>query len=248
MILILCDNNIISHRQQHCQIKVGIAVGVITINPKRYLAPRPNSTYVSWTDGDPDTTPLTLLGNFAKAMIVAISFPIMYGWMVSIVSDLTDQLLVAVGIGTEFSLSLVLGALVTGGLFPSILNLIFFILFLVIYVQFLGRGLELLILRLGMPIACIGLLDSDKGVFGAYIKKFFQAMLSVIVQLVLVKLAIGLMLNVHMFWGIAALVAAYKTPKFLQEFIIAPSGGGGITNKIYHTTRVAQMVKGVFKK
>ena len=205
-------------------------------------------TYVSWTDGDPDSEPLTLLGNFAKAMIVAISFPVMYGWMVSIVSDLTDQLLVAVGVGTEFSLSAMLGALVTQGLFPIILTLVFFILFLLIYLQFLGRGLELVILRLGMPISCIGLLDSDKGVFGAYIKKFFQAMLSVIVQLVLVKLAIGLMLNVHLLWGIAAMIAAYKTPKFLAEFIIAPTGGGGITNKIYYTSKVVGMAKGVFKK
>ncbi|MDR1892362.1 MAG: DUF6102 family protein [Oscillospiraceae bacterium] len=205
-------------------------------------------TYVTWTEGDPDSEPLTLLGNFFKAMIVAIGFPAMYGWMVTIVTDLTDQLMAAIGAGSDMSFAGVISGIASAGLFTAIISLVFFILFALLYFQFLGRGLEMLILRLGMPITCIGLLDSDKGVFGAYIKKFFQSTLAVVVQITLAKLAVGLMLNTHVFWGIAALMLAYKTPKFLADFMIAPSGGGGITNKIYYTTRVVQMAKGVFKK
>ena len=206
-------------------------------------------TYVSWTEGDPDSEPLTMLGNFFKAMIVAIGFPAMYGWMVTIVTDLTDQLMAAIGVGNAMSFAGLISGIASQGLFTAIVMLVFFILFFLLYLQFLGRGLEILILRLGVPVACIGLLDSDKGVFGAYIKKFFQSMLAVMVQITLAKLAVGLMLNLHIFWGVAAMMLAYKTPKFLQDFMLVNTGGGGgITNKIYYSTRVAQMVKGVFKK
>lgn len=110
------------------------------------------------------------------------------------------------------------------------------------------RGLEIVILRIGVPIACVGLLDSDKGVFGAYIKKFFQSTLAVVLQITLAKLAVGMLLNSHIFWGIAAMMLALKTPRFLQDFILAGGGGGGITNNIYHTSRLVQMVRGAMKK
>ena len=44
------------------------------------------------------------------------------------------------------------------------------------------------------------------------------------------------------------MMLALKTPKFLQEFMIVSSGGGNPMNTIYHTTRMVQMAKTVFKK
>jgi hypothetical protein len=57
------------------------------------------------------------------------------------------------------------------------------------------------------------------------------------------------MLNTHVFWGLAALLLALRTPKFLQEFLIISGGqGGGMMNKVYSTARIYQMGKAVFKK
>ena len=204
-------------------------------------------TYISWTDGDPDADPVGLLTGFLKAMIVAIGFPTMYGWLAQIVSDLTDKLLVAIGASTSENFATYIGAISSGTIFTGIVSLIFFILFFLLYLQFLMRGLEILILRIGVPIACVGLLDSDKGVFGAYIKKFFQSTLAVVLQITLAKLAVGMLLNSHIFWGVAAMMLALKTPRFLQDFVLA-GGGGSITNNIYSTSRMVQMVRGVFKK
>ena len=205
--------------------------------------------YISWTEGDPDADPIGLLTGFAKAMIIAISFPTLYGWLAQIVSDLTDRLLIAIGAGTSEDFSLIVSAVASGTLFTGIVSLIFFILFLLLYIQFLMRGLEILILRIGVPIACAGLVESDRGMFGVYMKKFFQSTLSIIIQITLAKLAVGMFINFHLFWGIAAMLLALRTPKFLQEFVLTgDSGGGGITNKVYHTTKVVQLVKGVFRK
>lgn len=84
--------------------------------------------------------------------------------------------------------------------------------------------MKILILRVGLPMACVGILDTDKGVFKTYIQKFFQATLEVLVQIVLAKIGIALMLNTYVFCGIAALMLAIKTPRFLQEFIIILGG------------------------
>jgi hypothetical protein len=207
-------------------------------------------TYIAWQDGDADADPIGLLTNFFKAITVAIGFPTLYGWLADIVADLTDNLLKALGLDMNQGFAAFYASVSSLTLFTGILSLVFFICFIFLYIQFLTRGLEILILRIGIPIACTGLIDSDKGVFGAYIKKFFQSALTVTVQLALAKLSVGLFLNSHIFWGIAAISLSLKTPKFLQEFMLISGNGGslGISNKIYHTTRLYQMAKSVINK
>ena len=111
------------------------------------------------------------------------------------------------------------------------------------------RGLEILILRVGIPLACVGLLDNDKGVFKAYLNKFFQSTLAVVIQIALSKLGVGLMMNMHVFWGVACMILAVKTPRFLQDFLITTGGGGGgaIVNNVYHSVRLVQMAKNLSK-
>ena len=117
-----------------------------------------------------------------------------------------------------------------------------------LYFQFLMRGLEILILRIGAPLACVGLLDNDKGVFRSYITKFFQSTLAVVIQISLAKLGVGLMLNMHIFWGVACMMLAIRTPRFLQDFIITTGGGGtGVINNVYHSVRLVGMAKNLAK-
>lgn len=205
--------------------------------------------YILWTEGDADTEPLLLLTGFLKALAVAVSFPTMYGWLADIISDLSNQLITIISGDMVDNFSLVIASISSAGIFTGIISLIFFICFFMLYVQFLTRGLEILILRIGLPLACAGLMDNDNGVFRTYIQKFFQSTLAVLVQIVLAKMGMALMLNAHVFWGVAALLLALRTPKFLQEFlIISSSQGGGMMNKVYSTARIYQMGKAVFKK
>ena len=139
-------------------------------------------------------------------------------------------------------------AMASLNLFNAIVCLVFFICFFFLYIQFLMRGLEIFILRVGMPIACTGLLEADKGAFREYLKKFFQSTLSVVVQIALAKLSVGLMINGHIFWGIAGMVLALKTPRFLADFIIVGSGFSPSINSVYHSAQMVKMAKGFIKK
>jgi hypothetical protein len=108
--------------------------------------------------------------------------------------------------------------------------------------------LEIFILRVGLPLACVGLMDSDNGAFRTYIQKFFQSTLAVLVQIVLAKMGVALMLNTHVFWGLAALLLALRTPRFLQEFIIVSGGHGGGIGTVYQSVRLVQIAKGAIRK
>ena len=207
--------------------------------------------YILWTDGDADSKPILILTRFAQAVIITICFPVLYTFMAEITEEITNEILSIVGADTSYDWEVWVDYIISLGLVTSIFGLIFIICYFLLYFQFLMRGLEILILRIGMPFACVGLLDNDKGVFKAYMNKFFQSMFACIIQLALCKLGIGLMLNtginMNMFWGIACLVLAIKTPRFLSEFLI-PTSGGAFINNIYHSTRLVSMAKSLIKK
>ncbi|MDK2919507.1 MAG: hypothetical protein PWQ37_2240 [Candidatus Petromonas sp.] len=204
--------------------------------------------YILWTEGDADSDPLILLTGFFKALAIAVSFPTLYGWLAEIIEDLTDQLIKTISNGMETDFTAVITGISSAGLFTAIVSLIFFICLFLLYLQFLSRGLEIFILRVGLPLACVGLMDSDNGVFRTYIQKFFQSTLAVLVQIVLAKMGVALMLNTHVFWGLAALLMALRTPRFLQEFIIVSGGHGGGIGTVYQSVRLVQIAKGAIRK
>ncbi|MFB5678081.1 conjugal transfer protein TrbL family protein [Paenibacillus terreus] len=203
--------------------------------------------YVLWTDGDPDEEPLFLLTNFFRALAVAICFPTIYSWLAQIVEELTDLLLNAIGQSTSYDWQVWVEVISSAGLVTAIFGLIFVICFFILYFQFLMRGLEMFILRVGIPLACAGLLDNDRGVFRAYAQKFMQSMLAVVIQIALAKLGVGLMLQNHIFWGMACTVLAIRTPRFLSDFLITTGGGGGIVNNVYHSVRLVGMARKMMK-
>lgn len=208
--------------------------------------------YILWTDGDPDTEPTTLVIRFMEAVAMAVSFPLLYGWLAEIVQEFIGELMAAVTIGTSYDWQAWVNGISSLGLTTAIFGLIFVVCYFLLYFQFLMRGLEILILRIGMPMACVGLLDNDKGIFNTYLNKFFQSTLAVVIQIVLCKLGVGMMLNIginmNVFWGLACMVLAIKTPAFLREFLVPTGGGaGGIINNVYHSVRLVGMIKGIGK-
>lgn len=207
--------------------------------------------YVMWTDGDPDSEPIQLIIRFVQAIAMAVCFPVMYGWLADITEKLTNQLITAIGASTNYDWQAWVKGLSSAGLVTAIFGLVFVICYFILYFQFLMRGVEIMILRIGLPLACTGLLDNDKGVFKTYLTKFFQSTVAVMVQISLCKLGVGMMMNVginlNVFWGIACLVLAIKTPRFLSEFMVPTGGGGGMVNNIYHSVRLVGMAKNLMK-
>lgn len=209
-------------------------------------------TYVMWTDGDADVEPTYVVIRFIQAIAVAVCFPVLYDWLAEITQNLTDELMVAIGAATNYDWQAWVNGISSLGLVTAIFGLVFIVCYFVLFFQFLMRGLELMILRIGLPLACVGLLDNDKGVFKSYINKFFQTTLAVVVQICLCKLGVGMMMNIgvnmNVFWGIACIILAIKTPTFLSEFMVPTGGGGaGIVNNVYHSVRLVGMAKNMIK-
>lgn len=208
--------------------------------------------YIMWTDGDPDAEPAGLVMRFVQAVAIAVCFPVLYEWMAGITETLINQLLDAIGASTGYDWQAWVDGMASLGLVTAVFGLVFVICYFMLFFQFLMRGLEIMILRIGMPMACTGLLDNDKGVFRSYLTKFFQSTLAVVIQISLCKLGVGMMLdigvNMNLFWGVACLVLAIRTPAFLRDFLLTSgSGGGNVINNVYHSVRLAGMLQKMAK-
>lgn len=203
--------------------------------------------YVLWTEGESDTPPLTFIVYFVRAIVVAISFTVLYDWLIQIAIDFGNSLLSALNFADNISLTTTIANIATNGLFTAIVALIALILLFVLYIQFLMRSLEMFILKMGFPLACVGLVNPDGGVFKSYSEKLFKSVLTVLVQIILCKIAIALILNVKMLFGISAIILAIKTPKFIQEFMLG-GGTGGISNVIVTTSKTMELSSQIKRK
>ena len=153
--------------------------------------------YVLWTDGDPDADPFLLLTNFVREVGTALIFQWLYQLFVDICRDITDPIMSAISQGTSPTIEWV-NAITSMGIVPAIAGLIFLICYLILLFSFMARGIEMMVMKIGVPLACVGLLDNDKGVFRAYINQFVKAFITTIVQIMLVKIGLSLMLNATM--------------------------------------------------
>lgn len=203
--------------------------------------------YIMWTDGEADTPPLTYIVYFVRAIVMAVSFTILFDWVVDIAKSFGESMLQTMNMADNVSLTTIIANIATTGLFNSIVSLIALILLFVLYIQFLMRALEMFVLKLGFPLACVGLVNPDGGVFKSYSEKLIKSILTVLVQIILCKIAMALLINVKMLFGIAAIILAIKTPKFLQEFMLG-GGTGGISNVIVTTSKTMELSSQIKRK
>ena len=206
-------------------------------------------TYIIGSDGDPSMSVENIVIGFCKGLIIIFSFNFLYEIFVNISVDFINEMLNAVGLVTLPSLMQVFETYFLGlGLFALVGLLIFFICYLILVFQFIKRGLEMLILRLGVPIACVGLIDSDNGVFAPYIKMFIQNSVTVVIQLVMIKLGFGVVANGNIFFGIACMIMGIKTPQFLQQFMIGLGSSGINMMTINQTASMVSRVSRFIRK
>lgn len=206
-------------------------------------------TYIIGSDGDPSMSVENIVIGFCKGLIIIFSFNFLYEIFVNISIDFINQMLDAVGLVTIPSLMEIFERFfLGGGIFMLLGLLVFFICYLLLVFQFIKRGLEMLILRLGVPIACVGLIDSDNGVFAPYIKMFIQNSVTVVIQLAMIKLGFGVVANGNIFFGIACMIMGIKTPQFLQQFMIGLGSSGINMMTINQTASMVSRVSRFIRK
>lgn len=152
--------------------------------------------YVMGTDGDPDMDPLQLVMNFIKAMAVAIGFRPIYDIFVRILKETVNTITTSMNIYKEVTDF-------TGiGIINGVFFLIALVIFMILFCKAFGLGINMMILNIGMPLACTGLLDNDKGMFKNYFMTYVKTFLTVLVQVVLSKLGLYVIVTsagIHLF-------------------------------------------------
>lgn len=211
--------------------------------------------YALWSEGDPDVHPFQLVINFVKAMVVSLCFPYLWSIFVDVGKELLDKGLDALNSGGSFADTWGQANWTSLGIIPTIFGLVFLIMSFIMCFKFIKRGIEVSLMIIGMPLACIGLLDNDKGIFSPYLNQFSKLLITTLFQLLVFKLGMSIALTSNIWdgslggiiWAIACLMLVHGIPTILQEFMIPRNQGGGVMMKAYSAGMLINLVKNVAK-
>lgn len=204
--------------------------------------------YILWRDGDADNSPKDMLMGAAQAAFVMMAFPTLYEYMADITIFLAQGVIAGIDgydmVNTSFPTD---GQQIAIDILMLIIVwLVYLIMIFILWLILIKRGFELLILRLGVPIACVGLIDSDGGVFKGYMQVFFKTMATTLIQICLMSLSIRVIASfnfINLIAGIAIVMTAFGTPTLMQSLLIHGGGGGGVTSKLHSAGVAARGVR-----
>ncbi len=211
--------------------------------------------YALWTEGDPDVHPMQLVVNFIKAMVVSLCFPYLWGIFVDVGKELLDKGLEVLNDGGTFVEIWGQANWTSLGIIPTIFGLVFIVMGMITAFKFMKRGIEVSLMIISVPLACIGLLDNDKGVFAPYFNQCGKLLITTLFQILVFKLGISLALTSGLWdgvmyvipWAIACLMLVHGIPAIMQEFMIPRNQGGGMMTKAYSVGMLANLVKNAVK-
>jgi hypothetical protein len=195
-------------------------------------------TYIAETGGDPDASPMAMVARFVKAIVLAVSFPVLYEFFARICITFLSMLLGSSSLPLSENSNLL--TQISTASMSGLANFVFWIGFLILYFQLLKRGAELLVLRLCVPIACVGLIESDNGAYAPFMMMIFKTGMTTITQIVLFQLSYTMISSYDVMIGFIFLLLAISAPKFLQQFMV-PSGGGGGAGKALTVARISEV-------
>ena len=208
--------------------------------------------YFSWSNGDPETSPITVVMGFMKALIVMLVFGVCYEYFVEIIYQLYKVLIAnafngidIVGLVDNIHFNLITK------LFGGIVVLVVAIEIFLIYIDVLTRGIQILILRLGTAFAAIGLLNADGGAFKGYIKKYIQNAFAVLVQIFMSYMSVLFLSNTQFIMALVTASIGLKGATMMKEFIGADTGSvgsGGLMSTMATAGQATRFAGGIAKR
>jgi len=108
-------------------------------------------------------------------------------------------------------------------------------------------GLELWLVRLGVPLPACGMLDSDSGIWKQYMRIFLKVILTIMIKLLMWRVSMVFMvvgsgeIIIRLILAIMSLIVAFRMPKLLSELLI-PKNGGGAGGKIMQVANLGFMI------
>ena len=209
--------------------------------------------YVLWRDGEAETPP----GEMVVGAIIAIGISVAFPFLLQITVDIVHWILDTVGdamygrdalfqINLTRSLIDLLSEMVNGGSTTGVLYLLYAILYIVMLFITLKQGGEMLLFRLAVPIAAVGWVDSDGGVWKPFMQAFFRQIATILVRYFFTFLSVRVMAGCtigSVIVGIVLLVIAMKTPQILAQFMNTDRSGG-MSQKMYTAAMLVRLFKG----
>ena len=198
--------------------------------------------YALQVDGDPNADINVLVTSFFKAMVVAMSFTTIWSWLYDIVIDFGTDLIKAINIETVGqqidSLLQLSNADIDIGSPNTILLPVFMFLIGLMFLLFFKNAVEFWVVRLGVPLACCGLLDADQGLFKQYTKILLKEILTILIRVFMLHISLGVLAigGVSVFTllvSFSSLIVGFTTPMLLSELLIQQQQGGRFMNTIY---------------
>ena len=209
--------------------------------------------YILWNDGDSDLDPVVFLASFIKMTVVIVWFSSAYGYGVEVATNIFNKLLESIT-GNVTGKDFLAGLLNFVDLNNGFLFIIFIVVLLInairLVIQFFGRGIELFILRIGVPLAALDMLNADSVAWRAYVKKIVQITLTLELQIFLFFLSLMIPINgiKNFIFAIAIQLTAIKLPSFLSELLVVSAGNGGLISKASSGAHLVSSLKSIFKK
>lgn len=209
--------------------------------------------YILWNDGDSDLDPVVFLASFIKMTVVIVWFSSAYGYGVEVATNIFNKLLESIT-GNVTGKDFLAGLLNFVDLNNGFLFIIFIVVLLInairLVIQFFGRGIELFILRIGVPLAALDMLNADSVAWRAYVKKIVQITLTLELQIFLFFLSLMIPINgiKNFIFAIAVQLTAIKLPSFLSELLVVSAGNGGLISKASSGAHLVSSLKSIFKK
>ena len=208
--------------------------------------------YILWRDGNPEENPIEIVTRFLFAMALMLSFSELYNIAGNIVEDILNKINEILSISHSSSSLNIAGAIAS---FP--IGVVCTIIFMIIYIvqlikamiSTMSKGIELFILRLGFPLACVDAVNPQASSFHSYVSSFIKAFFSVIVMKLLVSLSVSIFINnfnpVGLVWSISSLIMVNKGSQLINQFIVPHQGGGGMLSSAMNQAGGSMINKGV---
>lgn len=198
------------------------------------------NVYILWRDGESETPPGEMILGTILAMVTAVAFPLLYGVAVTVAREILDTVCAIMFSAYPGWIADCLdfvkmmftpeGNALTNSLLMLLLALVYLFIYIAMVFVMLKQGAELLIYRLGVPLAVVGLVNSDGGSWKPYIQTFYRMLATAIVRFFCLYLGMHLAANfspMGMILGIVFTILAFTAPILIGQFL-APKGSGAM--------------------
>lgn len=222
------------------------AISLLTLKFVKKIA----DVYALQTDGDPNGDIAVLVTNYCKAVVVSLVFTTIWGFILDILLDFNSQLWQAAGQADSGSIFSLVTAFFEGGFSDGaefFWKMAYYWIGGVLLITLFMDGLELWLVRLGVPLAACGMLDSDSGIWKQYMRIFLKVILTIMIKLLMWRVSMVFMvvgsgeIIIRLILAIMSLIVAFRMPKLLSELLI-PKNGGGAGGKIMQVATLGFMI------